>query len=441
MKNDPANLINRKSSLDLNILPRWLLQTGILLVCCNFAFADEGLLNGESTSPVHVLPRAEIVHEQVDAHSPVGSKQLKNASSVTPVQALQAAVRAAFGSRSGALVALDPNNGKVIALVSITNKPGTKSSKKAINLALAGNYNPGATIKPFLALAALEMGFRTAEDEFSDNKGFVQYGEYWYVDGYKSSHGHGRVNLHRSIVQSCDTYYYALAEEMGIDAIHGFLTHFGFGKKSDMACESVSAGILATPAWKDARFKQQWFTGDTIATGIGQGYFLATPLQMASAVAMLANGGTLYQPSLARTDKDAKVSADSVSDVAAKFPLTAANLATIRNAMIAATRQGAGSRSFADATYLVAGKTGSMPRSAMRKDGSFESLKDHSLFIGYAPANQPTIALAVVVEEGGFGYQSAAPVARAVFDYVLRNEEILAPVPEFPVLEDSRVSD
>ena len=389
-----------------------------------------------------MLPRVEIVHEQGDAPNSVGSNQLKNASSATTVQALQAAVRVAFGSRrSGALVALNPNNGQMLALVSIANKQDEKSSKKVRNLALYGNYNPGATIKPFMALAALELGFRTPEDEFSDSKGFAQYGEYQYVDGYRS--GHGQVNLHRSIVHSCDTYYYAIAEEMGIDAIHGFLTHFGFGKKPDITCESVSGGILATPAWKDARFKQQWFTSDTIATGIGQGYFLATPLQMASAVAMLANGGTLYQPSLARTetDKDAQVSADSVSDVAAKFPLTVVNLATIRNAMIAATRQGAASRSFADATYLVAGKTGSMPRSAMRKDGSFEAFKDHSLFIGYAPANQPTIALAVVVEDGGFGYQSAAPIARAVFDYVLRNEAILTTVPELPVLEDGRVSD
>lgn len=437
MKHTPANFFNQKSSLSL--LMRQFLQAGVFLLCCGSAYADEGKLNGESASPVQVLPRVEIVHEQGDTPNSVGSKQLKNASSAASVQALQAAVRVAFGSRAGALVALNPHNGQVLALVSIDNKQGEKSSKKVRNLALEGNYHPGETIKPYMALAALELGFRTPEDEFSDNKGFAQYGEYQYVDSYRS--GHGQVNLHRSIVQSCDTYYYAIAEEMGIDAIHGFLTHFGFGKKPDMACESVSAGILATPAWKDARFKQQWFTGDTIATGIGQGYFLATPLQMASAVAMLANGGTLYQPSLARTDKDAKVSADSVSEVAAKFPLTAGNLATIRNAMIAATRQGAPSRSFADASYLVAGKTGSMPRSAMRKDGSFEKLKDHSLFIGYAPANQPTIALAVVVEEGGFGYQSAAPVARAVFDYVLRNEEILAPVPELPVLEDSRVSD
>ncbi len=439
MKRTRVFSINRKSRLDLHILPRWLLQAAILLGCCNFAFAEAGALNMESASPVHVPPRAEIVHEYVDEHNADGSKLFKNASTVETVQALQAAVRVAFGSRSGALVALDPNTGKVLAMVSILNKPGKVSARETRNLALAGSYNPGATIKPFLALAALEMGYRTAEDEFSDSTGFVQYGKYRYVDGDKNSYGHGQVNLHRSIVQSCDTYYYALAEEMGIDAIQGFLTHFGFGKKPDMECETESAGLLATPAWKEERFKQQWFTGDTIATGVGQGYFLATPLQLARAVAMLANDGT--QLVKTEADKDINKAVNTVFGTPEGFSLAAKHLTTIRNAMIAATRQGAASHSFANAAYLVAGKTGSMPRSAIRKDGSFESLKDHSLFIGYAPANQPVIALAVVVEDGGFGYQSAAPIARAVFDYFLMGEEITSSVPELPVLSDVRMND
>lgn len=349
---------------------------------------------------------------------------------------LQTSAERAFGARVGALVALDPNNGDVLALVSMP-APETKDK----NLAFAGAYNPGATIKPFLALAALELGIRTAEDEIMD-KGFYPYGSHRYLDGHRS--GHGRVNLHRSIVQSCDTYYYELADDMGIDAIHRFLGQFGFGEKTGAVSEEEEVtGILPSPTWKEDRFKQQWFNGDTIATGIGQGYFLASPMQMARAVAMLANGGTLPRPWLGSpvADTATEASSGTVPEVEEGPELTAKHLASVRNAMVTATKQGASSRSFADAEYLVAGKTGSMPLFSKREDGSVETHKDHSLFIGYAPAYKPTIALVVVVENGGFGYQSAAPIARAVFDQYLSGRQILSEIIVLPELKNSQVSD
>lgn len=357
---------------------------------------------------------------------------------------LQLAAERAFGGRPGTLAALDPNTGDVLALVSIpasgSGRPGEASSIKVKNLAIAGTYNPGSTIKPFLALAALELGMRTAEDEITD-KGFYPYGNHRYLDGHKS--GHGRVNLHRSIVQSCDTYYYGLADDMGIDAMHRFLGQFGFGSKPGVAPEEESAGLLPSPEWKEERFKQQWFNGDTVATGIGQGYFLASPIQMARAVTMLANGGTLYRPRLVKSIADTATgeSSSTLPKVDGKVALDAKHLATIRNAMVAATKQGAASRSFADAGYLVAGKTGSMFSFATNKDGSVKTLKDHSLFIGYAPANKPAIVLAVIVENGGLGYQSAAPIARAVLDNFLGGKEIRKTVPELPEQKNARASD
>lgn len=348
---------------------------------------------------------------------------------------LQTSAERAFGARAGALVALDPNNGDVLALVSMS-APETKDK----NLAIAGAYSPGATIKPFLALAALELGLRTADDEITD-KGFYPYGKHRYFEGHKD--GHGRVNLHRSIVQSCDIYYYELADDMGIDAIHRFLGQFGFGAKTGSLSEEEFEGILPSPTWKEDRFKQQWFNGDTIATGIGQGYILASPMQMARAVAILANGGTLPRPRLLNPVADTAMGASSITvpEVEEKAALTAKHLAAVRNAMVTATKQGASSRSFADAEYLVAGKTGSMFLHSMREDGSVEIHKDHSLFIGYAPAYKPAIALAVVVENGGFGYQSAAPIARAVFDQYFGGMEIRREVTALPELKNSQASD
>lgn len=358
---------------------------------------------------------------------------------------LQAAAERAFGARTGALIAMNPNNGEVLALVSMHSpESGSRaelSSTKVKNLAIAGDYNPGATIKPFLALAALELGLRTAEDEITDN-GIYPYGNHRYIDGHKS--GHGRVNLHRSIVQSCDIYYYGLADDMGIDGMHRFLGQFGFGAKTGIDQEEEVAGILPSPTWKEDRFKQQWFNGDTIATGIGQGYFLASPIQMVRAVAMLANGGTLYRPRLVKSIVDTSTgeSSTTLPEVEGKLTLTSKHLATVRNAMVAATKRGAARCSFADADYLVAGKTGSMPVIiSMNEGGSVKTIKDHSLFIGYAPAHKPTIALAVVVENGGFGYQSAAPIARAVFDYFLERKEIRKPVVELPERKNTQASD
>jgi penicillin-binding protein 2 len=347
---------------------------------------------------------------------------------------LQHASELAFGGRFGAVVAIDPKNGDILALVSL---PPPEDAQR--NIAIAKGYPPGATVKPFLALGGLELGVLKSEDEIADT-GTYHYGEYRFSDSRKN--GHGRVNLHRSIITSCDTFYYELSEKMGIDAIHRFFfTQFGFGQKTGIELEGESSGILPSPAWKAERFKGKfpWFSSETASVGVGQGYFRATPLQLASAVAMLANGSSL-QPRLITSITDTSTGKSTITEPSARKPLAinSIHLAAIRNAMISATRQGAAKRSFIDADYQVAGKTGAAEINAFNKDGHLvETTKDHSLFIGYAPANNPKIALAVVVESGGYGYQSAAPIARAIFDQYLVRKNIRGEVSALPELKKS----
>lgn len=349
---------------------------------------------------------------------------------------LQLAAERAFAGRFGAIVALDPKTGDVLALASLS--PPEDNHR---NFAITRSYAPGSTVKPFLALGGLELGLRKAEDEIVDT-GTYQYGERRFSDSHAG--GHGRVNLHRSIVASCDTYYFGLADEMGIDSMHRFLEQFGFGKKTGIELDGETSGILPSPAWKDERFKSKflWFSSETASVGVGQGYFRATPLQLASAVSMLANGSAL-RPRLLTSVTDAATVISTINEPSPQQTLAIKpmHLAAIRNAMITATRQGAAKRSFIDADYQVAGKTGSAQVYAMDKDGHLDTKKDHSLFIGYAPANNPKIALAVVVEAGGYGYQSAAPIARAIFDQYLGKRNIRGEVPALPQLKNSRLSD
>jgi cell division protein FtsI/penicillin-binding protein 2 len=392
-----------------------------------------------------------VLRKRIQREYPIGAAVAKNLENRLAEQAdgkssidihtsidgkLQLASEQAFGGRSGAVVALDPKTGEILALVSMLPPGGSHR-----NLAITGGYAPGSTLKPFLALGGLELGLRKAEDEIADT-GTYQYGEYRFSDSRAS--GHGRVNLHRSIVASCDTYYYGLADEMGIDSMDRFLEQFGFGRKTGIDLNDETAGILPSPAWKAERFKGKfpWFSSETTSVGIGEGYFQATPIQLASAVAMLANGSTL-PPRLVTSVTDTSTGKSTITEPSAQQTLAIKpmHLAAIRNAMIAATRQGAAKRSFADADYQVAGKTGSSPVNALGKDGRLEAKKDHSLFIGYAPANNPKIALAVVVEAGGYGYQSAAPIARAIFDQYLEKKYIRREIQALPELKNSRVSD
>ncbi|MEW5771557.1 MAG: penicillin-binding protein 2 [Pseudomonadota bacterium] len=356
---------------------------------------------------------------------------------------LQQVAEKVFGDYRGALVALDPRNGGVLALVS---KPGFDPNlfidgidvatwkelndafeRPLINRALRGIYPPGSTIKPFMGLAGLELGLRTPGDTIADPGYFTLPGSSHRYRDWKKD-GHGTVDLKKSITVSCDTYYYGLARDMGIERMGGFLAQFGFGRRSGVDLDGELAGLLPSPAWKAKRFKQPWWPGETVIAGIGQGYMLASPMQLALATMTLANGGLMYRPQLVRAWQDpisGKVS-QAAPQVAGRIPLKPRNLELVRQAMIevmlpGGTAAGAG----AGASYLIAGKTGTAQVKGIKQGARYvESQtaahhRDHALFIAYAPADNPKIALAVMVENGGHGGSTAAPIARKVMDYWL----------------------
>src|SRR5690606_11232966 len=237
---------------------------------------------------------------------------------------LQQVAEQVFGDRRGSLVAIEPKTGGVLALVS---KPGfdpnlfvegidpqnwealnNSPDHPLNNRALQGVYPPGSTFKPFMALAALELGKRKPGFAISD-PGYFQLGGAGHVYRDWKAGGHGTVDLHRAVVVSCDTYFYGLAQDMGIDAIHQFISQFGLGRKTGIDIEGEAGGLLPSQEWKQRRFKQKWFVGDTISVGIGQGYNLATPLQLAQATAILANEGRVFRPHVVKHIQDSQTDA------------------------------------------------------------------------------------------------------------------------------------
>jgi len=353
----------------------------------------------------------------------------------------------AFGDRRGALVALEPNTGAVLAFVS---KPGfdpnlfvdgidpqsweslIKSPDRPMtNRALQGQYPPGSTFKPFMALAGLALGKRSPHYAISDPGFFTLPGvAHQYRDWKKG--GHGVVDLHRSLVISCDTYYYGLATELGIDNIHNYVRQFGLGAKTGIDLPGEMPGILPSTEWKMRRYKQKWFAGDTVSVGIGQGYNIATPLQLAHSTAVLAANGKAYRPQMVSHVRDARdgnlrpMPAELVRSVS----IAPEHLQRVRAAMVDVTRPGGtAAQAGAGAPYSFAGKTGTAQVVAIKQGESYderrvqERHRDHAWFIAFAPAENPTIALVVLVENGGHGSSAAAPIARQVFDYWLLGKQ------------------
>ena len=368
---------------------------------------------------------------------------------------LQEMTEKAFGDRRGALVAIEPSTGGILAMVSTpTFDPnlfvdGIRSEdwdllnnspdRPMVNRALNGAYPPGSTFKPFMALAALELGKRTPQQAIAD-PGFFVYGGHTFRDDKKG--GHGLVDMYKSIVESCDTYYYALANDMGIDNISRFMGSIGLGSKTGVDLEGESEGVLPSPEWKKKRFKrpeqQKWFGGETISIGIGQGYNAYTPIQLAQAMAALANNGVMYRPHLVKYITDSKTGERTMIEPEPFRTLSwkPEHIETIKKAMVGVNTEGTGKRAFAGAEYVSGGKTGtaqvfSLRGSEYKANRLRKDLHDHALFIAFAPAEQPKIALAVLVENGGFGAQSAAPIARMVIDYYL-----LGKTPDGPAKED-----
>lgn len=369
---------------------------------------------------------------------------------------LQQVAETAFGKRRGALVAIDPENGEILALVSMpTYDPNlfvdgirsddwdvlnTDINKPLLNRAIYSAYPPGSTFKPFMALGALTAGKRTPQQSISD-PGYFNFGNHTFRDDKKG--GHGMVNMYTSIVHSCDTYYYILANEWGIEGLSDFMGRLGFGSKTGIDIDGESRGILPSPAWKERRFKrpeqQKWYAGETISIGIGQGYNSYTMMQLAQATAMLANNGVGYKPHLVRSITDPRsgevrqMPLEKTHEVALKPE----HVEVIKNAMVGVNKEGTGTKAFAGAKYVAAGKTGtaqvfSLKGGTYSHGGTKEFLRDHALFIAFAPADKPKIALAVIVENAGFGATSAAPITRQVFDYYLQGIVPKGPAPDEP---------
>jgi penicillin-binding protein 2 len=357
---------------------------------------------------------------------------------------LQQVAENAFGERRGALVALEPSTGAVLAFVS---KPGfdpnlfvdgidpqswqelnTSPDRPLNNRAIAGVYPPGSTFKPFLALAALEVGKRRPTSSIFD-PGYFDFGGRRFRDDKKG--GHGTVDLYKSIVESCDTYYYQLANDMGIDAIARGLAPLGFGSRSGIDINGEALGVLPSPEWKMKRFRrpeqQKWYAGETISIGIGQGYNAYTPIQLAQALATVLNGGTMYKPHLVSHIDNLRSNArrEIAPEVVHTVPLKPQNVEFIKRAMAGVTKEGTAARAFQGAEYTSGGKTGTAQVIAIKQNEKYdekrvaEQFRDHSLFIAFAPLDSPKIALAVIVENGGFGARAAAPLARTVLDYFM----------------------
>ena len=356
---------------------------------------------------------------------------------------LQKLIEDMFGERRGALVALDPRNGEVLALVS---KPtfdpnlfvegidqenwqalNESINKPLLNRALRGTYPPGSTYKPFMALAALELGKRTAGQVFND-PGYYNYGGRTF-----RSHegGLGGVDMHRAIQYSSNTYFYSLAVEMGVDAIHDFMKPLGFGQITGIDIGGEVRGVLPSTEWKRNTYKRpeakRWYSGETVSLGIGQGYNNFTMLQLAVAEATLANGGTRHRPHLIKAVKDQV--GGQVTEVqqppGEHLGYNPKHVAIVNNALMAVNQAGTGRRVFAGAPYTSAGKTGTAQAVSLGQNVRYnaklleEHQRDHSLFAAFAPVEEPRIAVAVIVENAGFGAAAAAPIVRRVFDYWL----------------------
>ena len=370
---------------------------------------------------------------------------------------LQKMIEDLYGDRRGALVALDPRTGEILAFVSkptfdpnlfvdgIDNESWKALSesidKPLLNRAMRGTYPPGSTYKPFMALAALETGKRSASEIINDS-GSWSYGGHTFRS--HGATGLGPVDMVRSIVVSRHVYYYSLDNPMGVDAIHDFMKPLGFGQITGIDLPGELRGVLPSTQWKKNTYKkpeqQRWYGGETISLGIGQGYNAFTMLQLATATATLANGGMQLKPRLVMATQDPiqRVDRSIEAPPPVNLGFKPENVAVIRQGLVGVAREGTSARVFAGTPYQSAGKTGTAQAVTIGQKDKYNASKleehqrDHALYMAFAPAENPEIALAMVVENAGFGAAQAAPIARRVFDYWLLGD--------YPSLEDIEAS-
>jgi penicillin-binding protein 2 len=387
---------------------------------------------------------AEGTDPQLRTHEPQAGRDLRMTIDIE----LQRVAEEAFAGRRGGVVAIDPNNGNVLVFASLPSfdpngfaRGISRSEYLALtenpdqplfNRVLRGTYPPGSTIKPLMALAGLENGVIRPEDPVFCGGSYSLPGSRHRYREPKRGGTHGQVDMHRAVMKSCDVYFYRLANILGIQRIHDSMSRMGFGEPTGIDIAGERGGIMPSPAWKkkafSAREHQVWFPGETVIVGIGQGYWTATLLQLAKATALLAMRGQPYQPRLVRALVDP---ATGAVEEKMPVPLPRIELAHPENweiivdAMVAVTTGGTASAAARGATYSIAGKTGTAQVFSVgqtekynEKDVS-ERLRDHALFVAFAPAEAPKLAIAVLVENGGFGGSQAAPIARAIFDAYL----------------------
>lgn len=367
---------------------------------------------------------------------------------------LQEIAEQEFAGRRGALVAIQPNTGEVLAMASMPsfdanlfvdgidydnwNNLNNSPDKPLINRGLKGIYPPGSTFKPFVALAGLESGKRRPPFIISDPGFYMLPNSHHRYRDWKPS-GHGTVDMRKAITVSCDTFFYGLAMELGIDRLTDFVRHFGFGEKTNIDIQGEISGLLPTPKWKQKRYKQPWYMGETVIVGIGQGYTLVTPLQLAYATATLANRGMAIRPHLVNAIVDAKTNVVKrlPHTIADQLQLDPENLEIVRLGMTDVTLPGGTAAAIgAGASYSIAAKTGTAQVVGIKQNEKYnekaidERHRDHAWFIAYAPAENPKIAIAVIVENGGHGGSAAGPIARKVMDYYLLGKVPVPPVTE-----------
>lgn len=361
---------------------------------------------------------------------------------------LQAAAVAAFEGQHGAAVVLDPRTGEVLALVSLPSFDNNQfvggisradyaallesPSRPLFDRAVLGGYEPGSTIKPFIALAGLELGVRRADQRTLSTGAFRLPGQDREYRDWRRG-GHGSVDLRQALTQSVNTYFYQLMVDMGIDRASGYLQRFGFGQATGIDLPGEAVGILPSREWKQGRLGQVWFPGETVIAGIGQGFWVTTPLQLAQATAILADGGRKHPPHLLRAQRSGPD--QDPEPIALADPVMvldhAQSVVPVHEGLVGVmhSQTGTARASAAGAGYLIAGKTGTAQRTTRRGDQSVPleelpfDLRHRALFIGYAPAEDPQLALALVVESGGSGSRAAAPVARRIFDAWLARPE------------------
>jgi penicillin-binding protein 2 len=359
---------------------------------------------------------------------------------------LQALVERALVGKKGAIVAIDPNDGEILSMASTPSfNPNVfirgidRATWKEIssskdfplqNRALCGQYPPGSVFKIIVALAGLEEGVVDPEEEIDCN-GVYTLGQHKYHCWKK--HGHGKVNLHRALRESCDIYFYKIGERLGVDRIARYAKRFGFGKATGFDAGREKIGLIPTSQWKLKRFGVPWQTGETISTAIGQSFVLVTPIQMATMISTVFNGGTLYKPQMTRwVEKSAGETAFKfLPEITGKAGIKEEHLEIVKKGLIAAVNEphGTGSRARLQ-QVTVAGKTGTAQVVALdnemllkQEDEVPLEFRDHAWFVAIAPAERPEIALAIVIEHGGHGGSAAAPIAKQLIKAYLGVEK------------------